>query len=603
MSDSTLQLMLTGEGLERAVISVSSPHVHVTKVVRPSGGRYLFAYLDLHGCDAGTVMLHIRNEVDSIEWPYVVAHRQPREAVRESLTPGDVVYLLMPDRFVRSAEAVAKDSEGDIKRREWRRICPSGRAGGDIKGITEKLPYLSDLGITALWTTPVLQNNMPETQRYTSYHGYAITDYYAIDSRFGTLSDYVEMVQEAHRWGLKVVMDMVFNHCGSAHPWLAQPPMPDWFNHREWLGDADVTGGLLPPVNEKYLQTNYRLTPTVDPYAAEVDKRQTVEGWFVKTMPDLNLRNPHLLRYLTQMTLWWIETAGIDAIRMDTFPYTDKDAMQQWLRDLHGEYPWFKVVGETWVSDTAFSAKWQEGELDSTMDFALFEALNHSKREDSEEPWSGMNRIHDTLCYDYLYKNPQMVLAFLDNHDVNRFLADYATCSLAEQRQLKESLKRALALLMTVPRIPQLYYGTEVLMSGTTQKNDGYVRLPFPGGMPHDSHNAFSQDGRTAEENEMFRWLRRLLHWRKGCKAVVEGTTRQFLPYGGVYVLVRQSDESTVLTIANGCNHAAMFLPQHYEEVLHGAAEAYNVLTKRKVNITKPIRMSPRKVMILEIYT
>lgn len=603
MADTTFQLMLTGEGMERAVISVSNPHVHVTKVMRPSGGRYLFATLDLHGCDAGMVMLRVKNESDSIDIPYVIAPRQRREGVWDSLSAKDVVYLLMPDRFARSEEAVASDSESDIKSREWHRFCPSGRAGGDIKGITEKLPYLSDLGVTAVWTTPVLQNNMPETQRQSSYHGYAITDFYAIDSRFGTLSDYIDMVQKAHRQGLKVVMDMVFNHCGSAHPWLAQPPMADWFNHREWLGDADVTNGQLPPVNEKYLQTNYRLTPTVDPYAAEVDKRQTVEGWFVKTMPDLNLRNPHLLRYLTQMTLWWIETAGIDAIRMDTFPYTDKDAMQQWLRDLHREYPWFKVVGETWVSDTAFSAKWQEGELDSTMDFALFEAFNHSKCEDSDEPWSGMNRIHDALCYDYLYKNPQMVLAFLDNHDVNRYLADYDTCSLIVQRRLKESLKRALALLMTVPRIPQLYYGTEVLMSGTTQKNDGYVRLPFPGGMPRDSRNAFTPEGRTAEENDMFRWLRRLLHWRKGCKAVAEGTTRQFLPYGGVYVLVRQSDESTVLTIANGCNHAAMFLPRHYEEVLHGVAEAYNVLTKRHVNITKPIRMSPRKVMILEIHT
>lgn len=601
MTDTTLQLMLTGEGLEMAVISTPSPHVHVTKVVRPSGGRHLFAYLDLQGCEPGTITLRIKDGTESREMPYVISPKRSEEGWGKSLSAKDVVYLLMPDRFARSAAAARADTPADVKSREWRRICPSGRAGGDIRGVTEKLPYLHDLGVTALWLTPVLQNNMPETQRLSSYHGYAITDYYAIDSRFGTLSDYVEMVQEAHRRGLKVVMDMVFNHCGSAHPWLAQPPMADWFNHREWLGDADVTGGLLPPVNEKYLQTNYRLTPTVDPYAADVDRRQTVEGWFVKTMPDLNLRNPHLLRYLTQTTLWWIETAGIDAIRMDTFPYADKDAMQQWLRDLHREYPWFKVVGETWVSDTAFSAKWQEGELDSTMDFALFEALNHSKREDSEEPWSGMNRVHSVLSYDFLYEDPQMVLTFLDNHDVNRFLEDFDSRSPKERKELTESLKRALAILLTVPRIPQLYYGTEVLMSGTTQKNDGYVRLPFPGGMPGDRHDAFTASGRTAEENEMHRWLSRLLKWRKGCEAVHSGRTKQFLPHLGVYVLVRQTAEETVMTIVNGCNHAATFSPQHYEEVLRGRKTARNVLTNRDIQLTKPIRLTARKVLIIEI--
>lgn len=601
MEDHMVQIMLTGEGLKDATLLADSQHAEVTKTIHSEDGRYLFAYLNLSDCAEGTLPLHLKNGVETVEIPYVLREKKYGTAQKESLSAGDVVYLLMPDRYARGGKALLEDSPKDVKQREWQRISPSGRAGGNIEGITEHLDYLHDLGVTALWTTPVLQNNMPETQRLSSYHGYAITDYYAIDARFGTLEDYQNMTRSAHEKGMKVVMDMVFNHCGAAHPWLNNPPMPDWFNHRDWLKGTDVTGGHLPETNEKYLQTNYRLTPTIDPYAAEVDKQQTVEGWFVKTMPDLNLRNAHLLQYLTQMTMWWIETAGIDAIRMDTFPYADKDAMQQWLRNLHREYSWFRVVGETWVSDTAFSAKWQEGELDSPMDFAMFEALNHSKREETDEPWSGMNRVYNTLCYDYLYKDPLMVMTFLDNHDVNRFLEDYENYSPKERKQMTESLKRALALLMTMPRIPQLYYGTEVLMSGTTRKNDGYVRLPFPGGMPNDARDTFTAKGRTHEENDMHRWLRRLLHWRKGSEAVKQGTTKQFLPYNGVYVLARQYGETIVLTVVNGCNRRATFTPNRYEEIILGAREARNILTERTVDLTAPIHLAPRKVMILEI--
>lgn len=601
MEDPILQILLTGEGLKDAALFADCQHAEVTKIICSEDGRYLFAYINLGDCAVGTLPLHLKNAVETVEIPYVLRKKKYGAMQKESLSAGDVVYLLMPDRFARCGKTLLTDSKKDIKQREWQRICPSGRAGGNIDGITEHLGYLQDLGVTALWSTPVLQNNMPETQRFSSYHGYAITDFYAVDDRFGTLEDYQNMTRSAHEKGMKVVMDMVFNHCGAAHLWLNNPPMPDWFNHREWLDGVDVTGGHLPKTNEKYLQTNYRLTPTVDPYAAEVDKRQTVEGWFVKTMPDLNLRNTHLLRYLTQMTIWWIETVGIDAMRMDTFPYTDKDAMQQWLHDLHREYPWFKVTGETWVSDTAFSAKWQEGELDSPMDFAMFEALNHSKREETNEPWSGMNRVYNTLCYDYLYEDPLMVMTFLDNHDVNRFLEDYEAYSPKERKQMVESMKRALALLMTMPRIPQLYYGTEVLMSGTTRKNDGFVRLPFPGGMPNDLHNAFTANGRTREENDMYRWLRRLLRWRKGSEAVKQGTTKQFLPYNGVYVLARQYAETTVLTVVNGCNHRVTFIPNRYEEIILGAKEARNILTGRTVDITTSIHLAPRKVMILEI--
>ena len=594
MEDTTLQLMLTGEDLDNAEITVRYPGIEVIGTERADSHRYAFLYLGLAACGAGTMYIDLRKDGETLTVAYELRDRAMAGSDRESLSPADVVYLLMPDRFARGRRHATAGAAG-------RAFQPSARCGGDLEGIRRHLPYLADLGVTALWLTPVLRNNMPETDRESSYHGYAVTDYYAIDAHFGTLDDYLALVREAHRRGLKVVMDFIFNHCGAAHPWLNHPPMAHWFNHRDWLEGADVEGGRLPKTNPKYLQTNYRLTPTVDDYAAEVDKRQTVEGWFVKTMPDLDIRNPHLLRYLTQATLWWVETAGIDAIRMDTFPYADKEAMQRWLRALHREYPRFKVIGETWVSDTAFSAKWQEGELDSTMDFALFEAFNKAKLEDSDEWWSGMNRIYHVLCYDFLYENPSLTLAFLDNHDVNRFLGDFDTYAPDKRALLLASMKCALALLLTMPRLPQLYYGTEVLMHGTTGISDGYVRRPFPGGFPGDSANAFTAVGRTREQQAMHRWLRRVLRWRKGCEAVSSGATKHFIPCGGIYVMARLHERSTVMTIVNGSNHAATFTPSRYSEVICGAATATDITTGRLFCLTKPVRMASRRVAILEI--
>lgn len=577
MRDTTLQLMLTGEGMENAEIAVSCPGVRVTDTIIADNGCYAFLYLDLAGCQAGTMSVEARKDGQAVTMPYSLGARTDDAGSRQSLSPGDVVYLLMPDRFCRAGHA-AQEPE----RQPWR---PSHWQGGNIEGIRSRLPYLSDLGVTALWLTPVLQNAMPETADSSSYHGYAVTDFYAIDPHFGTMDDYLRLVRHAHRRGMKIVMDFIFNHCGIAHPWLKTPPTADWINH----------------LHGERLQTNYRLTPTVDPYASDVDKRQTVEGWFVSTMPDLNLRNPHLLRYLTQCTMWWIETAGIDAIRMDTFPYADKAAMQQWLRALHGEYPSFRVIGETWVSDTAFSAKWQEGELDGSMDFALFEAFNKTKDEESDEWWSGMNHIYHALCYDYLYRNPSMTLAFIDNHDVNRFLGDYDTYSPQRREQLANCMKCALALLLTIPRLPQIYYGTEVLMHGTTAITDGMVRQPFPGGFPGDAQDAFTSKGRTKEQDNMFRWLRRLLRWRRGNDIIAHGSTRHFIPLNGIYVVARLHRQGTVLTIVNGSDHASTFQPTHYAEVIGGAETARDITTGRLFCLTRPVRLAPRRVAVLHL--
>ena len=327
--------------------------------------------------------------------------------------------------------------------------------------------------------------------------------------------------------------------------------------------------------------------------------KETVDGWFVPSMPDLNQRNPHVITYLIQNSIWWIETVGIDGIRMDTYPYADAAAMAEWMRQLNKEYPNFNVVGETWVTEPAYTAAWQGGSkvakidshLKSVMDFSFFDKLNMAKNEETDDWWKGYNRIYNSFVYDYLYPNPSSVVAFIENHDTDRFLGN-GRDTLA--------LKQALALLLTVNRIPQLYYGTEVLMNGTKEVTDGNVRKDFPGGFLGDAHNAFTAEGRTKAENAMFNWLSRLLHWRKGNDVITKGSQTQFIPYQGVYVIARQYNGKTVLTILNGKSTAATMQVKRYAEVIGSNARVKDVLTNRYYDLSKDLELRPRQVLVLE---
>ena len=389
-------------------------------------------------------------------------------------------------------------------------------------------------------------------------------------------------MSEAHQKGLKVVMDMIFNHCGDYHPWNLDAPSKDWFN------------------NPNYgLQTSYKLTPVLDPYASKVDMRETVDGWFVKSMPDLNQRNPHLMRYLIQNSEWWIETVGIDGIRMDTYPYADRDAMALWMKTLNDEYPNFNTVGETWVTEPAYTAAWQKdsklsktnSNLKTVMDCAVFDRLSMAKHEESDGWWKGLSRIYNVLCYDYLYTNPSSVMAFIENHDTDRFLGNGKDST---------ALKQAYALLLTMNRIPQLYYGTEVLMNGTKEVTDGNVRKDFPGGFPGDTHNCFTREGRTRAENAMFDWTSRLLHWRQGNEAISKGKQTQFIPWHGVYVLARQYKGKNVMTILNGKKQAAKMEVGRYAEIIGTHTTARNVITGQAVDLSKDIELTPRETLIIE---
>ena len=604
MKNPQVQLMVYGKNIRSAEVSTDYPGVRIDSLVRLDSPNYLLIYMNVKDAKAGTMQLKFNGKGVKQTVPYTLNNRKMSGEQRVGFTNADVLYMLMPDRFASSG--VDRSNIKGMKAYTINRKEPSLRHGGDINGIRQHLDYFKELGVTALWFTPVLENNLPDGGKSSSYHGYATTDYYRVDPRFGSNDDYIQLIDEAHQKGLKVVMDMIFNHCGFDHPWVSDMPSHDWLNTPEWLlpenqahNKSTKTIDGAAQVNDKYLQTSYKLTPVLDPYASEIDLKETVDGWFVPTMPDLNQRNSHLMTYLIQNSEWWIETAGINGIRMDTYPYADRTAMARWMEVLNDEYPNFNTVGETWVTEPAYTAAWQKdsklstqnSNLKTVMDFAFFDRINAGKNEETDGWWNGFNRVYNSLCYDYLYNNPSYVMAFIENHDTDRFLGE---------GQDTLALKQALALLLTINRIPQLYYGTEVLMNGTKKRTDGYVRCDFPGGFPGDAQNAFTKEGRTKEQNQMFNWLSRLLHWRQGNKLITEGKQTQFTPVDGVYVVARTLNGKAVLTVLNGTSHQKKMHPARYAEIIKEATTATNILTGRNIDLTKDVTLAPRATMILE---
>lgn len=584
MKNSSLQLMVYGKNIRDSRVSVDYPGVKIDSLVRLDSPNYLFVYLNLSGAKPGNMVLNI----DGKKVNYPLKARTMSGDKRIGFDNSDVLYMLMPDRFA-SGRNITKPMKG-LNPYVVDRSKPSLRHGGDLEGVRQHLDYFNQLGVTALWFTPVLENNSSDMNSQSSYHGYATTNYYRVDPRFGTNEDYARLVAEAHAKGLKVVMDMIFNHCGYDHPWVKDMPSKDWFNTPEWMKKGD----------SYYLQTSYKLTPVLDPYASKVDKRETVDGWFVRSMPDLNQKNPHVMTYLIQNSEWWIETVGIDGIRMDTYPYADRKAMSQWMKILNEEYPNFNTVGETWVTEPAYTAAWQKDSklskvnsyLKTVMDFSFYDKINLAKHEETDAWWKGLNRIYNSLCYDYLYENPSSVMAFIENHDTDRFL---------ENGKDTLALKQALALLLTINRIPQLYYGTEVLMNGTKEVTDGNVRCDFPGGFVGDKHNAFTAEGRTKAENSMFNWLSKLLKWRRNNMVITKGKQIQFIPYKGVYVIARQWNDQTILTILNGTSQPVTLPLDRYAEVIGNHQEAKDVISGRKVKLGSELQLKARDTKVIEL--
>ena len=585
--------MVYGKDIKFADVTTDYPNVKIDSLVRLDSPNYLLVYLNLKGAKPGEVTLTFSNKNGKkTTKKFQLKAREMAGADRKGFDISDVLYMLMPDRFANG------NPKNDVIKGMEDQLCdrnePSLRHGGDLEGLRQHLDYFTDLGVTALWLTPVLENDRPaDGGKHSTYHGYATTDYYRVDPRFGTNEEYKALVDECHKKGLKVVMDMIFNHCGDYHPWakhtridengktIKDYPSKDWFNSPNYR-----------------VQTSYKLTPVLDPYASKVDMAETVDGWFVSSMPDLNQRNPHVIKYLIQNSIWWIETVGIDGIRMDTYPYADRQAMADWMKVLNKEYPNFNTVGETWVTEPAYTAAWQKdsklsdinSNLKTVMDFAFFDRLSQAKNEETDDWWKGWNRIYNSLCYDYLYTDPSSVMAFIENHDTDRYLGNGKDST---------ALKQAYALLLTMKRIPQLYYGTEILMNGTKTETDGNVRQDFPGGFPGDKVNKFTNEGRTKVENAMFDWTSRLLHWRQNNDVIINGSQTQFIPHHGVYVLARQHNGKTVLTILNGKKADNQVDVARYAEVIGSHTTATDVLTGATVDLTKNIPLVQRQAMVL----
>ena len=604
LKDASLQLMVYGKDIKTADVTTDYPGVRIDSLVRLDSPNYLLVYMNVKDAQPGTMTLLFQQGKQKKKVNYTLKAREKKGEERYGFSNADVLYMLMPDRF--ASGRTDNDQIKGLRPYKNDRTQPSLRHGGDLEGIRQHLDYFKELGVTALWFTPVLENDSPDHGTQSTYHGYATTNYYRVDPRFGSNEEYRQLCDEAHAKGLKIVMDMIFNHSGYEHPWTLDMPSKDWLNTPEWLSPENQAKAVemktmdgAAKVNDKYLQTSYKLTPVVDPYASKIDLHETVDGWFVPTMPDLNQRNPHVIKYLIQNSIWWIETVGIDGIRMDTYPYADRDAMAQWMKIIGEEYPNFNTVGETWVTEPAYTAAWQKDSklseknsyLPTVMDFAFYDRINQAKNEETDAWWNGFNRIYNNFVYDYLYPNPSNVMAFLENHDTDRFLGEGKDTV---------ALKQALALLLTVNRTPQLYYGTEVLMNGTKHITDGNVRKDFPGGFPGDTKNCFTREGRTQAENAMFDWLSRLLHWRQGNDVIIKGKQTQFIPFNGIYVIARQYQGKTVLTILNGNRKQADMQLDRYAEVIGNTTAAKDVITGRTVKLDKKLSLKSRQTLILE---
>lgn len=578
MKDKTVQVMINGDGVRDALPEINREGVRLDSVVRLDSPNYLLLYLNI-GSDAvpGKFPITLVNGKKKTRIEYELRARGAKQYT--PFSSADLLYLLMPDRFANGN--TANDDDATLNHPvKSDRENPNGRHGGDIEGITKHLGYIDSLGVTAIWLTPVLENDMPGG----SYHGYATTNYYKIDPRFGTNDDYCNMIAEAHKRGLKVVMDMIFNHSGVCHKWMTDMPSKDWYNHTD--------GSVL---------TNFRLSTANDPYRSDYDYDRTTNGWFVPAMPDLNQRNPHLLRYLTQSSIWWIEYAGIDGIRMDTHPYADPEGMSKWLAAVLNEYPDYNIVGECWYGEAAGTAFWQKGSrlnttgidsnLPTVMDFPTMMLARDAFKTQSTR-LTGLNAIYDRLALDYLYEDPQHVLTMLDNHDSDRFLLE-----------MPENLgwwKQAFAFMLTTRGIPQMYYGDELLMHGSKEGSDGFVRRDMPGGFSGDKVNAFVDAGRTDMQREAWNFISRLANWRRGNEVISKGALKHFMPENGVYVYERSYKGKRVVVMMNGTDSENVIDGTIYREIMPEGTTLTDILSGEKVTIAREMRLPARALYILE---
>ena len=580
MKNPELQILLYGEDLALSDVSVSGEGIYLKETVRQDNPNYLLLYLDLSEAKAQTFQILLKHGKKKLQIPYELKSRVRRGEDVKGFTSEDVLYLIMPDRFVNGNPE--NDVVDGMREKKIDRADSFARHGGDIQGISNHLDYIADLGVTAIWLNPTQENDMESG----SYHGYAITDYYQIDRRFGSNEDFCALVEKAHERNLKVVMDMIFNHCGSENYLFKDKPSKEWFNY-----------------HSNYVQTSFKTASVMDIHASAFEKKIATDGWFTSVMPDFNQRNRHVARYLIQSSIWWIEYAGINGIRQDTHPYADFDFMSQWCKEVLDEYPYFNIVGETWLNSNVLVSYWQKdsklaaplnSNLPTVMDFPLQALINQAFDEETGEWGGGLYKLYDYQTQDLVYANPMNLLTFLDNHDTSRF---------AQTDEMAKNLKRykqAMVFLLTTRGIPQIYYGTEILMTGDKGKGDGDLRKDFPGGWQGDTRNCFVKNGRTALENEAFEFTRQLLNWRKGNQVIGKGSLKHYSIQNGVYVYQREFNGKSVVIIMNGTDDSKELDLAPYQEILP-RENALDVLTGKNVNLSGKLCLDGRENLILNV--
>lgn len=563
--EKNLQLLVKGDKISEAIPEIDYNGVSITKVNKGNSPNYLFIDLNIKADTKPgkfDIIFKFKNGKKK-KHTYELKDRQKPSSEFIGFNSSDVIYLITPDRFANGDPST--DIFYNLKEKTINRKDDYARHGGDIKGIIDHLDYIDDMGFTAIWSTPLLTNDMART----SYHGYAITDLYQVDPRFGTLKDYIELSKKASHKGIKIVMDQVANHCGVEHWWMKDLPFHDWVNYQKDFENK---------VDTKY--SNHRRTINQDMYASQLDNEKMSDGWFTSSMPDLNQKNPFMAKYLIQNSIWWIETLDLGGIRQDTYPYSDKDFMSRWAGAIMKEYPNFNIVGEEWSYNPLIVGYWQEGainkdgytsNLKTTMDFPMQKAIVESLNE--EESWDkGLVKIYEGLANDFYYSNPQSMLIFGDNHDMSRIYT-----------QLNKDLtntKMALSYILTLPRIPQIYYGTEILLDDSEKPGDhGLIRTDFPGGWQGDSINGFTREGLTKDQKDMQTFLKKVLNYRKTSKAIHTGKTIHFAPEDGVYAIFRIEDNEVVALILNKNEKAITLDLKNYKEIDLKGKTVMNILS------------------------
>jgi glycosidase len=583
--DPEVQLLIYGNDIQSARASVDYPGVTIEMTTLVENPNYQFLTLRIHEEAApGTVQIHFVRGEHSHTVGYEIRERLNDSNRNQGFDSTDLIYLLMPDRFA-NGDPSNDEIEGMME--GVNRDNPNARHGGDIQGVIDNLDYIQDLGMTAVWFTPIFENDMPP--EYGAYHGYAATDMYRVDRRYGSNTKYLELIDKAHERGMKVIMDMIHNHVGTEHWFIKDQPTDDWVHDLEEVGT-----------------TNFRTSTVMDPYASDYDYDSTVQGWFVTDMPDMNQQNELVANYLIQNTLWWIEYSGIDGIRMDTHPYPYKEYMAEWARRVYTEFPDFNMVGEAWMPNTPSTAYWQSGfpspdgyesYLKSVTDFPLYVSLTSGLNQ--TPGWdTGISRLYFTLSQDFLFPDANLNVIFPGNHDLDRIFTvigeNYGKFRIAQ------------TFIMTTRGIPQLYYGDEILMTGGGP--DGLKRKDFPGGWEDDSLTGFTQEGRDKLSDETgfpvaeaYDFVSTLANWRKENGVVHTGELTHFIPENNVYVYFRHNNEKRLMVILNGNEESDVLNLSRFAEMIQGTQSGYDVISGETIELGETLAIEAYETMVIEL--